>query len=153
MHQEAQLYLPELWKVSLKGCTEKKKETLYVYNTKKNKGYLGAYLPLHFLHFFSLFVVPYNQIHIYPILITTDLLTKVLTGMSVDIPYETKDPKKCSLGIIMQRPITYPNSLNLGKRTRCTCKHSWKMLFVLSIMYSRDRVLHKEQILSHKEKH
>lgn len=48
MHQEAQLYLRELWKVSLKGCTEKERNIIY--NT--NKGYLGAHLPLHFLHFF-----------------------------------------------------------------------------------------------------
>lgn len=48
MHQEAQLYLPELWKVSLKGCTEKERNIIY--NT--NKGYLGAQFSLHFLHFF-----------------------------------------------------------------------------------------------------
>lgn len=54
MHQEAQLYLPELWKVSLKGCTEKERNIIYKYNYT-NKGYLGAHLPLHFLHFLIIF--------------------------------------------------------------------------------------------------
>ena len=60
MHQEAQLYLPELWKVSLKGCTEKERNIIY----DTNKGYLGAQLPLHFLYFFIIYGALQSDPHI-----------------------------------------------------------------------------------------
>lgn len=91
MHQEAQLYLPELWKVSLKGCTEKERNIIYKYNYT-NKGYLGALaLAFAFSALFNYILrVPYNQIHIYPILISTDLLTEVLHAMPNNIPKFSK---------------------------------------------------------------